>query len=207
MLGARNRWSTAGRLAGAALAVGLLAAACSSGSTSSTSTTSAAASSVAPASSAGSAAAGKVSSAASAVSSKASSAGSAVSSAAAPAATGPATVGTTTGALGTFLVDGKGMTLYMYVPDTAGESTCYDACAVAWPPLLTKGAPTASGSADKSQLSTTARKDGSTMVKYGVWPLYYFAKDTKPGDTTGQGVKNVWYVVGVDGQPIKTPAS
>jgi hypothetical protein len=40
------------------------------------------------------------------------------------------------------------------------------------------------------------------MVKYGAWPLYYFAKDTKPGDTTGQGVQGVWYVVGVDGQPI-----
>src|SRR5450755_1216867 len=219
MLGARNRWSTAGRLTGAMLAIGLLAAACSSGSTS---TTAAAASSVASAasskvssaasaasskvSSAASAAPSKVSSAASAAPSKASSAGSAVSSAVA-AATGPATVGTTTGALGTFLVDGKGMTLYMHLSDTAGESTCYDACAVAWPPLLTNGAPTASGSADKSKLSTTARKDGATMVKYGASPLYHFAKDTKPGDTTGQGVQKVWYVVGVDGQPIKTPAS
>ena len=116
-------------------------------------------------------------------------------------------VGTATGSLGTFLVDGKGMTLYMYVPDTAGVSTCYDKCAVAWPPLLTTGAPTASGSADKSKLSTTARTDGATQVKYGDWPLYLWQKDKAPGDTTGQGVQNVWYVVGVDGQPIKTPAS
>ncbi len=99
------------------------------------------------------------------------------------------------------------MTLYMYVPDTAGESTCYDKCAVAWPPQLTKGAPTASGSADASQLSTTTRKDGADQVKYGTWPLYYWQKDTKPGDTTGQGVQNVWYVVGIDGQPIKTAAT
>jgi predicted lipoprotein with Yx(FWY)xxD motif len=146
------------------------------------------------------------SSVASAASSKVSSAASAVSSAVA-GATGPAVVGTTTGTLGTFLVDGKGMTLYMYVPDTAGVSTCYDKCAAAWPPLLTSGAPTASGSADKSKLSTSARTDGSTMVNYGAWPLYYFAKDKAPGDTTGQGVQDVWYVVGVDGQPIKTPAS
>src|SRR5664279_1093323 len=135
MLGARNRWSTACRLAGAMLAIGLLAAACSSGSTSTTS---------AKASSAASAASTKVSSAASAASSKGSSAGSAVSSAVA-AAVGPATVGTTTGTLGTFLVDGKGMTLYMYLSDTAGESTCYDACAVAWPPLLTNGARVVTG--------------------------------------------------------------
>jgi len=51
------------------------------------------------------------------------------------------------------------------------------------------------------------RTDGSTMVNYGAWPLYYFAKDKAPGDTTGQGVQDVWYVVGVDGQPIKTPSS
>jgi len=62
------------------------------------------------------------------------------------------------------------MTLYLYLSDTAGDSTCYDAGAVAWPPLLTRGAPTASGSADKSQLSTVTRNDGATMVKYGAWP-------------------------------------
>ena len=120
-------------------------------------------------SSAAPAASSKLSSAASAGSSKISGAASAVSSAVA-AATGPATVGTTTGQLGTFLVDEKGMTLYLYLSDTAGDSTCYDACAVAWPPLLTHGAPTASGSADKSQLSTVTRNDGATMVKYGAWP-------------------------------------
>jgi len=153
-------------------------------------------------SSAAPAASSKLSSAASAGSSKISGAASAVSSAVA-AATGPATVGTTTGQLGTFLVDEKGMTLYLYLSDTAGDSTCYDACAVAWPPLLTHGAPTASGSADKSQLSTVTRNDGATMVKFGAWPLYYFAKDTQPGETTGQGLQGVWYVVGVNGQPIK----
>jgi predicted lipoprotein with Yx(FWY)xxD motif len=212
MLGARNRWSATGRLVGAVLAVGLLATACGSSSTSSTSSSvvAAASSAASAVSSAASAAGSKLgeaaSSGASAASSKVSSAAGAVSSAVA-GANGPAAVGTTTGPLGTFLVDGKGMTLYMYVPDTAGVSTCYDKCAAAWPPLLTSGAPTASGTADKSKLSTSARTDGSTMVNYGAWPLYYFAKDKAAGDTTGQGVQDVWYVVGVDGQPIKTPAS
>lgn len=204
MLGARHHRSATGQLIGVVLAVGLFATACGSSSTSSTPS-----SAVAAVSSAASAAGSKLSEAAGSVgsvaSSKVSSAASAVSSAVA-GATGPAVVGTTTGTLGTFLVDGKGMTLYMYVPDTAGISTCYDKCAVAWPPLLTSGAPTVSGSADGSKLSTSARTDGSTMVNYGVWPLYYFAKDKAPGDTTGQGVQDVWYVVGVDGQPIKTPA-
>ena len=206
----RHGWA-AGQLTAAALVVGLLASACGSNASSTASSASEVVSSAAAAvSSAASAAGSKVASAASSVgsaaSSKASSAVSAVSSAIA-GATGPAVVGTATGALGTFLVDGKGMTLYMYVPDTAGVSTCYDKCAVAWPPQLTTGAPTASGGADKSKLSTTARTDGATQVKYGDWPLYYWVKDTAPGDTTGQGVQDVWYVVGVDGQPIKTPAS
>jgi predicted lipoprotein with Yx(FWY)xxD motif len=205
-----RRWAAC-RLAAAALVVGLLASACGSSASSTASSASEVVSSAAAAvSSAASVAGSKVASAASSVgsvaSSKASSAASAVSSAIA-GATGPAEVGTTTGPLGTFLVDSKGMTLYMYVPDTAGVSTCYDQCAVFWPPLLTTGAPTASGSAEKSKLSTSARTDGSTMVNYGVWPLYYFKSDTAPEDTKGQGNQDVWYVVGVDGQPIKTPAS
>ena len=189
--------------------------ACSSGSTS---TTSAAASSVVSAassmvgsaasaassmlSSAAPAASSKLSSAAWAGSSKISGAASAVSSAVA-AATGPATVGTTTGQLGTFLVDEKGMTLYLYLSDTAGDSTCYDAGAVAWPPLLTRGArrlpvaPTSPSSAPSP--ATTVRPWSSTVRG----PLYHFAKDTQPGETTGQGLQGVWYVVGVNGQPIK----
>ncbi len=233
----RDLWSVSGRLAASVLAVGVLAAACSSGSTSNTSSavSSAAAAASSAVSSAAAAASSRLSSAApavssalssaasagssklssaesalssaagslqSAASSKAASASSAVSSAVA-AAIGPATVATNTGKLGTFLVDENGRTLYLYLADTAGKSTCYDACAVAWPPLLTKGAPSASGEADKSLLSTVARNGGASMVKYGDWPLYYFANDTRRGDTTGQGVQNVWYVVGVDGQPIK----
>lgn len=220
----RPRW-VACRLAGAVLIVGLFATACgSSASTAASSAGEVVSSAAAAVSSAASAAGSKVASAAgsvgsvasskvasaassvgSAASSKASSAASAVSSAIA-GVTGPAVVGTATGALGTFLVDGKGMTLYMYVPDTAGVSTCYDKCAAAWPPQLTTGDPTASGSADKSKLSTVPRTDGATQVKYGDWPLYYWQQDKAPGDTTGQGVQDVWYVVGVDGQPIKTPA-
>src|SRR4051794_7678572 len=219
MFGSHTRLFATGRIVGAVLAVGLLASACGSSSNNTSSSAGAGVSSGASAvSSAGSAAASKALSAGSSVGSAASSAGSAASSkvasaasavsSAVAAATGPAVVGTATNAaLGTFLVDAKGMTLYMYVPDTAGVSTCYDACAVAWPPLLTNGTPTATGSADASKLSTSARKDGSAMVNYGQWPLYYFQFDKAAGDVKGQGNKSVWYVVGVDGQPIKTPAS
>jgi predicted lipoprotein with Yx(FWY)xxD motif len=96
------------------------------------------------------------------------------------------------------------MTLYMYDPDTGGAPTCYDACAAAWPPLVTTGAPTAAGQAKSVLLKTAPRTDGTTQVVYGGWPLYYWAKDTNPGDVTGQGVGGKWWVIGPDGQPIKT---
>ena len=115
------------------------------------------------------------------------------------------TVKTTTGALGTYLVNGDGRTLYMFTPDTAGASTCYDNCADAWPPLL--GTATAGAGADGSLLSTVARTDGTTQVVYGKYPLYYFDKDTAAGDTKGQGVGTKWYVVGADGEEITTAAA
>jgi predicted lipoprotein with Yx(FWY)xxD motif len=98
------------------------------------------------------------------------------------------------------------MTLYMYDPDVNATPTCYEACATAWPPLVTTGNPTAAGEANSALLKTVARTDGTTQVVYGDWPLYYWQKDTKPGDVTGQAVGGKWWVVGPDGQPIRTPA-
>ncbi len=104
--------------------------------------------------------------------------------------------------LGTFLVDGSGMTLYLFTKDTAGESTCYDDCASAWPPLLTDGEAAPGEGVDASLLGTTERTDGSTQVTYGGWPLYYWVKDAAPGDTTGQDVGEVWYVVSPAGEAV-----
>jgi len=161
-------------------------------------------SAAAKATSAAASAADKVTSAAGSVASAASSK---VSSAVAGRAAGPAEVNTATTKYGVVLVGGNGMTLYMYDSDTGGTSTCYDACATALPPLLTDGAPTATGGANAALLKTSPRTDGTTQVVYGTWPLYFWQKDAAPGDVTGQGVGGVWWVVGVDGQPIKTPAS
>jgi predicted lipoprotein with Yx(FWY)xxD motif len=105
--------------------------------------------------------------------------------------------------LGQILVDDKGMVLYMYTKDTAGTSVCYDKCATAWPPLLTKNPATAGKGADASLMSTTTRTDGSLQVTYKSMPLYYYAKDKAPGDTTGQDVGKVWYVVDPAGKVIK----
>jgi len=209
-----NRWATI-RWAAAVAAAAIALTSCSNGSSTVASATSAAGSIASNAATAVSSAREAAGSALSNASSKASevvsSAAGAVSSrlseatgAAAPA--GPATVGTSSGSLGVFLVDGDGKTLYMYDPDAAapGTSTCYDACAMAWPPLLTSGAATTTGTAAADKLSTITRTDGSTQVVYGDYPLYYYAKDTAAGQTTGQSVGGVWWVVGADGVPTKT---
>lgn len=115
-------------------------------------------------------------------------------------ATGPANVMVgQSEQLGSFLVDAKGMTLYLFTKDTPNTSACYAKCATAWPPLLTSGAPSASDGVDASKLGTTTRTDGTTQVTYNGWPLYYYAKDAKPGDVTGQNVGSVWFVISPSG--------
>jgi predicted lipoprotein with Yx(FWY)xxD motif len=104
--------------------------------------------------------------------------------------------------MGSFLVDSKGMTLYIFTKDTPNTSNCYGGCATAWPPLLTTGAPTPGTGVDDSKLGTTKRTDGTTQVTYNGLPLYYWAKDKIAGDTTGQGVPNVWYVINPDGEAV-----
>jgi len=104
---------------------------------------------------------------------------------------------------GQILVDGEGRTLYLFTPDEAGTSTCYDDCATAWPPLLVTGEITVGPGLDDSDFSTATRTDGGDQVKIGNWPLYYFATDVAPGDTNGQGLFDRWYVVSPSGEAIK----
>ena len=107
--------------------------------------------------------------------------------------------------LGSFLVDDKGMTLYLFTKDSPNTTVCYEKCAVAWPPLLTTGDPVAGEGVDASLLGTTDRTDGTVQVTYNGWPLYYYEKDKAPGDVTGQDVGGVWYVVSAEGNQVATP--
>ncbi len=114
--------------------------------------------------------------------------------------TGPTTVDVAqNSSLGPILVDSAGMTLYLFTNDTPNTSTCFNACATLWPPLLTNGAPVGGTGTTASMLGTTTRPDGTVQVTYNGWPLYYYSKDAAAGDTTGEGVKSVWYVVTPDG--------
>lgn len=127
---------------------------------------------------------------------------------AAASSTGGTVVNVATDAkLGKILVDGKGMTLYIYTKDTPDTSTCSGGCAKAWPPFVAAGSVTAGAGVDQSKLGTAALADGSKIVTYNHMPLYYWKGDMKPGDTSGQGVGSVWFVIGPDGNPIKATAS
>jgi predicted lipoprotein with Yx(FWY)xxD motif len=107
--------------------------------------------------------------------------------------------------LGQIIVDASGKSLYMFTPDEGGTPTCYDDCATAWPPLVAADAAsvTAGTGLDASKITVVDRTDGTKQVKYGEYPLYYFANDAAAGDVNGQGLNEKWYVVGADGEPIK----
>jgi predicted lipoprotein with Yx(FWY)xxD motif len=92
-------------------------------------------------------------------------------------------------AMGKVLTDAKGMTLYTFDKDEGGESACYDDCATNWPPVI---AP--EGAAAEGDFGLTERKDNTMQWTYEGMPLYTWIKDEKPGDTTGDGVNDVWHV-------------
>lgn len=110
--------------------------------------------------------------------------------------------------LGEILVGPEEMTLYMFDNDEGGESTCYDQCAEAWPPLTVDDEADATAGADvAAELGTTERDDGSLQVTAAGHPLYYFASDEEPGDASGQGVNDVWFVLRPDGSVVRSAGS
>ena len=136
-------------------------------------------------------------------SSAASSSAASSSASAAPAKPAALTV-TTNATFGKIVTDADGMTLYMYPNDTQNPSTvtCYDACAQRWPALLADANgkfDLKSNELDAKLFGTTTRKEGTKQVTFNGWPLYYWANDKKPGDTLGQGVGDIWWVMTPDG--------
>lgn len=86
------------------------------------------------------------------------------------------------------LVGSNDMTLYTFDNDTAGVTNCYDKCAENWPPLIADA-----GAAAEGDFTLVDRTDGSKMWAYKAKPLYFWVKDEKPGDTTGDMVGEVWH--------------
>ncbi|MGU3463887.1 hypothetical protein ACLBXO_03470 [Methylobacterium sp. C33D] len=93
-------------------------------------------------------------------------------------------------AKGPALVDAKSMTLYTFDKDMGGKSMCNGPCAANWPALMA-----ASGSAVSGDWTKVTWDDGTMQWAYKGKPLYTFAKDTKPGDITGDGFLNgAWHI-------------
>jgi predicted lipoprotein with Yx(FWY)xxD motif len=105
---------------------------------------------------------------------------------------------------GEIVVDGKGMSVYYFTKDVkdSGKSNCTGDCLVAWPPVLTTNeTPKVEGVTGK--VGTIDTPDGKKQVTIEGMPVYLWEKDKAPGDVTGQGVGNVWYLVAPDGTMIK----
>lgn len=100
-------------------------------------------------------------------------------------------------ALGEYLVDQDGMTLYYFADDApdSGESSCGDTCIQYWPPFHT-GQIILHRNLSGFDFDTIYREDGSAQITYKGWPLYYYTNDYNPGEIRGQGVDGVWFVAG-----------
>jgi predicted lipoprotein with Yx(FWY)xxD motif len=103
-------------------------------------------------------------------------------------------------AYGEILTDGDGATLYVLTDDGDGQSTCTGDCAVAWPPVLA-GSGFEADPEVAPLLTSFTRDDGSEQLAIDGRPLYTFSGDQAEGDTNGQGVNDVWFVVSATGQP------
>jgi predicted lipoprotein with Yx(FWY)xxD motif len=131
------------------------------------------------------------------------------SSAPAPGNAGHATVDVANTGLGNVLVDSQGHTLYLFGKDSGSKSACSGACATNWPPVTDAGKPTVAGGLKASKVATTARSGGQ-QVTYNGHPLYRFAGDQKPGDTSGQGINafgGKWYVLSPSGTQVTSAPS
>jgi predicted lipoprotein with Yx(FWY)xxD motif len=135
--------------------------------------------------------------------------------AAAATATAAKTVTISTGkvhGLGTVLVDSKGRTLYMFVPDKQKRVTCVKSCAAAWPPVqVAKGENiVVAKGAKKALLGSDANPSGGRVATYAKWPLYTYVGDQKAGQATGQALDlngGLWYVLTPAGKVLKTKLS
>jgi predicted lipoprotein with Yx(FWY)xxD motif len=130
------------------------------------------------------------------------------STAAATPASGSATatvIESHAGSAGSFLTNASGRAVYLWAADSMNKSTCSGACAGAWPPVTTMGKVTAANGAKAADLGTITRSDGTKQVTYSGHPLYYFAGDSGPGQTNGQGSDNFgakWWLVAPAGAKI-----
>jgi predicted lipoprotein with Yx(FWY)xxD motif len=108
---------------------------------------------------------------------------------------------------GEVLVTDQGKALYLFSADAPMSSNCTGYCVQSWPPLVAKGGARAGDGVDAKLLSTAQRSGGDLQVFYAKHALYTYIHDTKPGMTTGEGVKTyggTWWLVSPSGHPVKS---
>jgi predicted lipoprotein with Yx(FWY)xxD motif len=115
----------------------------------------------------------------------------------------------TVAGLGRILVDARGRTLYMFVPDKRKRVTCVSACAAVWPPLKLTGRAkaVAKGGAKAALLGSDRDPQGGRVATYARWPLYTYVGDRRAGVATGQALNlngGLWYVLSPSGKVIRT---
>ncbi|HEV2590873.1 MAG TPA: hypothetical protein VGU02_03170 [Gaiellaceae bacterium] len=108
--------------------------------------------------------------------------------------------------LGKVLVNANGHTLYLFMHDKSGKSSCTGQCAKFWPPLTVTAKPVAGAGVKASMLGWTKRSDGKMQVTYNHHPLYLFAEDKRGGEVTGEGIDHfggLWWAVSARGAAVK----
>ena len=124
----------------------------------------------------------------------------------APASTAAAELSVAQSKAGQIVVADQGLSVYMFTKNTkdSGTSACTAGCLTTWPPVTsTTATPTVSGVTGK--VGTIPTADGKMQVTINGMPIYYYAKDQTAGDTMGQGVGGVWYLVTPSGEMITAP--
>ncbi|MGC0269896.1 hypothetical protein ACPROK_09965 [Glutamicibacter soli] len=106
--------------------------------------------------------------------------------------------------LGSIATDQRGMSIYQFDEDTqnSGASSCTGGCLDLWPPVPSGPASLSDAKGITGKLGTITGADGKPQLTLNGWPMYYYVSDSKPGDTKGQAVSDVWWVVDSAGVPI-----
>jgi predicted lipoprotein with Yx(FWY)xxD motif len=104
--------------------------------------------------------------------------------------------------IGKYLTDTEGKALYSFKKDSPGKSACTGTCLEKWP-IYYREKVAAPKEINTEDFGTITREDGSKQTTFRGYPLYYWINDKQPGDTTGQGIINLWFVVNPDKFPPK----
>ncbi len=100
--------------------------------------------------------------------------------------------------LGLILTDGMGFTLYYFTKDALPDtSLCTGGCVTNWPLFYAENPELGEG-LDMEDFGVIEHPEGGMQTTYKGWPLYYWKNDLNPGETSGEGVGNVWFVAKPD---------